>query len=108
MTVPSNELIASPCARPVFYDGVNVNDVFRAENLAVKARDAMLAKFDHWAYKLLLESRDTRVDGDCLHVDHIRRTDVIANAAPRALIQFDRLDHPSMLALAGERVNQFE
>ena len=90
----------SPGSRSIFHRRMHVDDLLGTENLAAKASDAVLAKFDHRQELGLHETVDRGLQRHRLHVDHVGRTDVIANAAARALFKcryfrsscvFDRL-----------------
>jgi len=67
--------------------------VFRTENLAAEAGDAVLAEFDDRQEPGLAQARDLNGDGLRLHVDHIGRADHVADATAGAFVELDALDH---------------
>src|ERR1700680_1474782 len=83
----------SPWPRPVLDRRMHVDDLLRAENLAAEARDAMFAELDDREQLDLPQPRHLGRDRRGLHVDHVGRADDVADAAARAFLDFDRLDH---------------
>jgi hypothetical protein len=71
---------------------------------AAEAGNAVLAEFDDRQPLVHDEPIDLGRHRHLFHVDHVGRTDVIANAAARALLKLDLFDH---LALHSEEERVF-
>jgi hypothetical protein len=74
---------------------MHVDDFFGTKNLAAKTGDAVLAEFDYRQELHLIETVGRGLHRHRLHVDHVGRTDVVANSAARALFKVDIFDHPA-------------
>jgi hypothetical protein len=72
---------------------VDVNNLFRTEDLAVEAGDAMLAKLDHGQEITKPQAGDWIGFGCGLHMDDIGRADNVTNPATGAFLHFDLFDH---------------
>src|ERR1700730_4160534 len=75
---------------------MHVDNVLRTKYLATEAGDAVLAEFDDWKQ---LDSPKTGHFGHHwrrLHVDDIGGADEVTNAAARAFLDFNLLDHRSI------------
>src|SRR5262245_25754673 len=91
LKIPSD--MASPGPRAVLHRGVHVDNPLRAENLAAEAGYAVLAKSNHGQELDLFKPWNLDRDGHGLHVNHVRRTDGVANPTAGALFDLDRFDH---------------
>jgi hypothetical protein len=72
---------------------MDVDDFFRTENLAVEARDAVLAVHDDWQKFSLNEPVDFARDWSFGHVDDIGWADEVTNTATRAPVEIDGFNH---------------
>jgi hypothetical protein len=72
---------------------VHVDDLLRAEYLAAETGDAMFAEFDRRKLFDLVQTCDFDPYLDRLHVNDVRRTYQVADAAAGAFFEVDRLDH---------------
>jgi hypothetical protein len=86
---------------------MHVDDLLGTENLAAEAGNAMLAKSNRGEKLGLHEAVDQSPHGRRLHVDHVGRTDVIANPAARALFNLDIFDHaaPSISTVPCQKIS---
>jgi hypothetical protein len=73
---------------------MDVDNLLRAENLAAKAGDAVLAKLDNRQQFGFDKALGQGLDRRRLHVDDVRRTYIVANPATRTLCNLDIFDHP--------------
>jgi hypothetical protein len=73
---------------------MDIDNLLRAENLTAEAGDAVLAKLDDRQQPGFNKALGQRPDRRRLHVDHVRRTDIVANPATRTLCNLDMFDHP--------------
>jgi len=72
---------------------MDIDNLLRAKNLAAKAGDAMLPKFNHRQEPRFNEAFSQSLGRRRLHVDDIGRTDIVTNPAARALSKVDIFDH---------------
>jgi hypothetical protein len=72
---------------------MNVDDLFRTEDLAVETGDAVLAKLDHGREIAKPKAGDSVGFGRGFHVDDIGRADDVANPAPGTFLHFNLFDH---------------
>src|SRR4029453_10412033 len=98
ISTPLSFDIASPWPGSVLDRGMHVHDLLRAEYLAAEAGDAVLAVLDHGQQLDPRQSLDLHRDRNRLHVDDVRRADGVADAAARAPLELDVLDHRSFAA----------
>src|SRR5262249_20521553 len=96
MRIPSRLAIALPGPRTVLDRRMHVHNPLRAENFAAEAGDAVLAKLDHGHQRDASQARDVSRNRGRLHVDHVGRTDRIADATAGAARDVDVLDHGSL------------
>jgi tRNA C32,U32 (ribose-2'-O)-methylase TrmJ len=72
---------------------MNVNNLFRAKDLATETSDAMRLKLDDRQKLCLYEAVVTGRERYGLHVDDVGRAYVVADAAARALFEVNMFDH---------------
>jgi hypothetical protein len=78
---------------------VDIDDLLGTEDLATETGDAVLAELDHRKQPGRCQTGNAGCNGYRLHVNHIGGTDVIANAAARALLKLNVFDHPALRIL---------
>jgi len=73
---------------------MDVDDLFRAENLAAEAGDAVLAKLYNRQQPGFDEALGHGLYRRRLHVNDVGRTYIVANPATGTLCNLDIFDHP--------------
>jgi hypothetical protein len=85
-----------PGSRTILDHGMDVHNLFRAENFAAETGDTMLAKFNDGQGLALPQSWNAARDQDLRHVDHIGRAYLIADAASSAARKVDAFNHAKL------------